>query len=690
MASLQNSQGPTTGDHQQESIFKGRATDGKRSIGRSSSSISTAQKMKQKRKLTSLPSLPLQKCASKSYASVNSEEDTECYNVIGPDVLLTPPMINLIPPTPSNLIDDDQFFEINSEEGSMTLSSGSECADSPGSPKDRHTDSYKTGQGPEIRRICSTYSDNVSHMEGDASVITPGNTVKSDIYLLDKFLEANRDNVSLQHGSNSNWNSEEKFYSDAESNALSRVNLFRNYQVAQLPQYTRKKNFNSGINLLQFTEQNLDDLNNKEASTRELLKAKLRLKPLNIKLDSTLQIKRSAARTCSLGDVKTIAGDLKSLGLAPDSGTERGDSSRQRRITVASYIPSSVDKNGNLKDMVDTKEQRDKSLEEMNTDEVCEWFKNLGLQRSIPFIKEAKLQGHQLAAIDLEILDLLQLTTTEEKENLLSSIYKELHPMDTTSQNFDKLLETIGPYDVERFTAALVALSVSQMPQSSERISHPSSHFKDREDKQLEKKTIKKSNLVNLSVKAFQRKLQLKVPRDSTVAKVIDACWKILGLKDDASLLSLNIVTSRTGKVVEELQADKQIGELKLLGRKELKLQLCKKNSSNFNKLEKEAESHVKNESCHPDLAPEPGVAPTSPQGYLQIGHQSCQKELRNEENEASELKQRVNLSLAHCQVLVFVINLAAETPQPSNAAGILFEFPTFSEKETEAESNEL
>ncbi|XP_069787954.1 uncharacterized protein [Narcine bancroftii] len=378
-----------------------------------------------------------------------------------------------------------------------------------------------------------------------------------------------------------------------------------------------------------------DDLSDKEASAKELLKAKLGLKPLNNKLDSKLHVKRSATRTCSLGDMKTFTRDLQSLGLASHMGTD--SSSRYRRLTLASYIPSSCDQNGNLKDMVDTKEQRHKSLEEMNTDEVCEWFKNLGLQRCIPFIKEAKLQGHQLAAIDLDILDLLQLATTEEKESLLSSIYKELHPMDTTSQNFDKLLETIGPYDVERFTAALVALSVSQK-QPTEWISHPSSHLQNREDKHPEEKTIKNSNLVNLSVKAFQRKLQLRVPRDSTVAKVIDACRKILGLKEDVRLLSLNIVTSKTGEVVEELQAYKHIGELKLLGRKEFKLQLCKKTTINFSKLEKEAELSVPNESSQPVHVSEPGVAPASSQGYLLTG-QNSQKEPGTEEDEIKELQ---------------------------------------------------
>ncbi|XP_067845671.1 uncharacterized protein [Heptranchias perlo] len=157
---------------------------------------------------------------------------------------------------------------------------------------------------------------------------------------------------------------------------------------------------------------------------------------------------------------------------------------------------------------------------------------------------------------------------------------------------------------------------------------------------------------------AFQQKLQLKVSRDSTVAKVLDACTKILGLKENTSLLSLDIITSRTGEVVEELQAEKQIGELKLLGKKELKLQLCKKVSDNFNSVEKEAQSHLKNGSSQSVHAPapggaKPGVAPVSPDTHLQIGLPNYQTELRAKENEISELSQRLkSLTTTHRQVL--------------------------------------
>lgn len=106
-------------------------------MARSSSSVSVSQRAAQKRKLAPLSSLPLQPRAE--LGSVNSEEDSLVFGVgasssVGTSDggLLTPPVINLIPPTPSDVdtADDDQFFDINSEEDSVALTSGSEGVDS--------------------------------------------------------------------------------------------------------------------------------------------------------------------------------------------------------------------------------------------------------------------------------------------------------------------------------------------------------------------------------------------------------------------------------------------------------------------------------------------------------------------------------------------------------------------------------
>lgn len=106
-------------------------------MARSSSSVSVSQRAARKKKLAPLSSLPLQQRAE--LGSMNSEEDSLVFGVgasssagTSDGGLLTPPVINLIPPTPSDvdIADDDQFFDINSEEDSVALTSGSEGVDS--------------------------------------------------------------------------------------------------------------------------------------------------------------------------------------------------------------------------------------------------------------------------------------------------------------------------------------------------------------------------------------------------------------------------------------------------------------------------------------------------------------------------------------------------------------------------------
>lgn len=105
-------------------------------IGRSASSVSVCQRAALKKKLAPLSSLPFQ-----SRVIQNNEDDSAIdYLLYGSGSinvedggLLTPPVINLIPPTPSDVIEDDQFFDINSEEESLQQTSGSEGVDSIGS-----------------------------------------------------------------------------------------------------------------------------------------------------------------------------------------------------------------------------------------------------------------------------------------------------------------------------------------------------------------------------------------------------------------------------------------------------------------------------------------------------------------------------------------------------------------------------
>lgn len=47
-----------------------------------------------------------------------------------------------------------------------------------------------------------------------------------------------------------------------------------------------------------------------------------------------------------------------------------------------------------------------------------------------------------MASIDVNTLDVLHIATLEEREQLLSAIYNELHPPSTHTQRLDSLLGT--------------------------------------------------------------------------------------------------------------------------------------------------------------------------------------------------------------------------------------------------------
>ncbi|MGH0160202.1 UNVERIFIED_CONTAM: hypothetical protein FKN15_038782, partial [Acipenser sinensis] len=80
------------------------------------------------------------------------------------------------------------------------------------------------------------------------------------------------------------------------------------------------------------------------------------------------------------------------------------------------------------------------------------------------FCTGANLQGPQIATIDLDTLDLLQLTSVEERENFLAAVYRELHPQDTTTQILDTLL---GRKSLCYFrNTEFHALSISKVVQS--------------------------------------------------------------------------------------------------------------------------------------------------------------------------------------------------------------------------------
>lgn len=57
---------------------------------------------------------------------------------------------------------------------------------------------------------------------------------------------------------------------------------------------------------------------------------------------------------------------------------------------------------------------------------------------------EAQLCGADIASASLDLLHTLHISTVEDREQLLSSIYSELHPPTQLTQRLDALLGTLS------------------------------------------------------------------------------------------------------------------------------------------------------------------------------------------------------------------------------------------------------
>nr|XP_055027244.1 uncharacterized protein LOC129416848 isoform X1 [Misgurnus anguillicaudatus] len=503
-------------------------------MGRSSSSVSICQRAAQKKKLAPLSSLPLQ---STSYLGSNEEDfvDALLYgSTSGSDGdLLTPPVINLIPPTPSDVIDDDQFFDMNSEEESMLQTSGSEGVDSISSAVSGEQECEK-----DVEKLVRDEESDIKNEEGLPKY--PDGKPQEDVM-------ATRSKVDK-----------------------STIHFLRSmFQVPPLPEYPRKRSLNTGVSLLQFTEHNLDDLSNKDASRHDLLKEELRLQPLSSKMSMLTNQKKTAVRSCSLGDTVKKGPTSYSICQGVDEILEDEWSPRQRRITVASYIPHSKDQIAEGAVKWDPNGRKVKTLAELNTEEICQWFSKIGLQKCLPFIREAELNGSHIASIDLNTLEILQVSSLEERESLLSAIYNELHPPDSSTQRLDALLEMFGPHNVEKFTAALVSMTKSNSSPHISSINMNRCSFKLR---QKEQSTIgqKNSHLVEITIKASDQIVHLRTPRETSVGKVMESCLRMLGINEDKDHFNLK------GKE-DEFSPAQQIGDLPGSETRLMELHLCRK-----------------------------------------------------------------------------------------------------------------
>ncbi|XP_023255873.1 spindle pole body component 110-like [Seriola lalandi dorsalis] len=293
------------------------------------------------------------------------------------------------------------------------------------------------------------------------------------------------------------------------------------------------------------------------------------LLPHAANMDAFTQERRPIIRSCSLGDALTRSATFHSLTHTTDQKEE--GSPRQRRITVASYMPQSKDQNGNFPEK-DVDRQVAKSLGELSTDEVCQWFTNIGLEKCLPLIRGAKLRGTDIASVDVNTLDILHITTLEDREQLLSAIYNELHPPSTITQRLDSLLDSLGPNNVETFTATLVSMSKSK---SSPHVSCLSMNRRSLKLRNNSNNIVQKSSqLIEITINASERIVHLRTPKETTVGKIMESCMKMLGTTEDKSLFTLK---EKQGSS-EELSPDQQIASLLTLTseNRQLELHLCK------------------------------------------------------------------------------------------------------------------
>ncbi|XP_038592784.1 uncharacterized protein LOC119916896 [Micropterus salmoides] len=507
-----------------------------------------------KKRLTPLSSFPIQPRSTSTSGEDDEEEEEDpllfesgTNSTAASGSLLTPPVINLIPPTPSDIVEDDHFFDVNSEEsGAHTFGSEGSFA---GGDQESYEEKMESVEAEE-----STEELTVTENEFSAD-----SAAESEGGLSDQFGEE-REAVPTRD----------------ENKEKTKPRFLRSaYQVAPLPVYHRKRSFNTGIHLLSYTEHNLDGLSNRDVSSSNMLKTDLCRLPQAANMDTFTHQLRPITRSCSPGGTLTRSATFHTLTKTTDHQEEEG-LARRRRITVASYMPQSKDQNGNFPEKVVNK-QVAKSFGELNTDEVCQWFTNIGLQKCLPFIREAKLCGADIASVNVNTLDTLHIATLEDREQLLSAIYNELHPPSATTQRLDSLLESLGTNNVETFTATLVSMSRSKSSPHVSCLSMNRRSLKLRNNSQ-NCMTQRNSQLIEITINASERIVHLRTPKETTVGKVMDSCIKMLGLTEDKNLLKLK---EKQGSS-EELPPNQQIGSLltSMSEKRQLELYLCKKEQS--------------------------------------------------------------------------------------------------------------
>nr|XP_057915251.1 uncharacterized protein LOC131108301 [Doryrhamphus excisus] len=514
-------------------------------LGRSASSVSACLRALKKKRLQRLSSLPLRPQAGQANLSTSGEddEDDDDHFLFGSGNNSTPasgsllahPEINLIPPTPSDVIDDDQFFDTNSEESLVY------------SPE---SDGHGFAVGDEMTM------ENAEMEEAPLGLIMTENQV-----CVDKTADYEEDR-DQDHSTE-----EREALPSTEGDEEKPKSIFSPsvYQVAPLHVLPPKRNFNSGIKLLPFTELNLDDLTNSDVSCSDMLKTGFgRPTKTWTTMDAFTHQRRPITRSCSLGDTPTNGATFHTLNKNSNQQQQGKGSPRQRRVTVASCAPQCEDQNGNFPEKNVDRHQA-KSLRELNTNEICQWFTNIGLHKCLPFIRGAHLCGADIASIDVNILDVLHIDTLPDKEKLLSAIYNELHPPSTSGG-------TLGNNHVETFMPMIKSkssphVSCLSMNRRSLKLRHNNQNCM----------TQRNSQLIEVTINSSERIVHLRTPKETTMSKIMDSCLRMLGLTEDRSLFSMKEQKDSTA----ELSQDQHVGSLLTSSsERELELHLCRKNMS--------------------------------------------------------------------------------------------------------------
>ncbi|XP_068574835.1 uncharacterized protein [Cebidichthys violaceus] len=558
------------------SLFEEDPLTSSNSTARSASSVSACLRALKKKRLRALSSLPVEIQGKLAITSTSGRDDEEEDDPLlfesgtgvtpAPGSLLTPPVINLIPPTPSDVVDDDQFFDINSEKiVANTCGSGGSF-----------------GAGDQ-----ESYEEKMESAEAKEST--------GEFTLAENKVSADNSAEPEECLRDESGDERQAVTTKVDDKEKTKPRILRcTYQVAPLPKYPQKRSFNTGINLLSFTEHNLDELSNRDVNCFDMLKSELCLRPRAANMDTFTHQRRPIMRSCSLEDTLTRSATFHTLTQTTDHQEEEG-SLRQRRITVASYMPQSKDQNGNFPEK-DADRQVAKCLGELNTDEVCQWFTRIGLQKCLPFIRDVKLCGADIASVDVNTLDILHIATLEEREQLLSAIYKELHPSSPITQRLDSLLESLGPNNVETFTATLMSMSTSKSSHHVSCLSMNRRSLKLRNNSQ-NSMGQRNSQLIEITINASERIVHLRTPKETTVGKIMDSCIKMLGVTDDKSLF---ILREKQG-LSEDLPPDQQIGSLltSTSENRQLELHLCKTERPSGTLSQNNPGVHSSNESSN-------------------------------------------------------------------------------------------